>query len=365
MVLLWRLYSYPYIGWAICIGLGFAIFALRTKNPLAKVVSVNLAIFLCFFGLLEAGASLFKHEVHGRGPAYVSPDDILGYVPRQGATVQDQAYLDGKLIYHVVYSFDKDGLRITPSFKGQGCRDAVLFFGCSFTFGEGLNDEETMPFLVSQGAKTQVYNFGFSGYGPHQMLSAIENGLVALKVECNPKYAIYQTGFFHVARSAGESAWDHHGPKYILNPDGKIKFAGHFDDPPMIRMINGLVDRSATYKNLISQWNLVTKGDVERYLAIVLASKNDLLKRYPGLEFHVIFWDYKAMKGSPELNWGVPQEIPVLEGLQQEGIRVHRVSDILPGYERYNDYHLPDGHPNAAANKYIADYITQHILQKK
>jgi hypothetical protein len=34
----------------------------------------------------------------------------------------------------------------------------------------------------------------------------------------------------HVARSAGLSPWDTHGPKYILLSDGTPRHDGHFDD---------------------------------------------------------------------------------------------------------------------------------------
>jgi hypothetical protein len=51
-------------------------------------------------------------------------------------------------------------------------------FGCSFTFREGVEDREAMPYLVGELSKYIVYNFGFHGYGAHQMLSALEYGIV-------------------------------------------------------------------------------------------------------------------------------------------------------------------------------------------
>ncbi len=90
-----------------------------------------------------------------------------------------------------------------PSNKENG--KCVLFFGGSFTFGEGLNDNETMPYSVGikMKGKYQVYNFGFHGYGPHQMLSAIEHNMVNDIISCKQKYVIYQALVTHADRSGG------------------------------------------------------------------------------------------------------------------------------------------------------------------
>ena len=45
----------------------------------------------------------------------------------------------------------------------------MIIFGDSFTFGEGLNCVQMMPYRVGEigGGRFEVYNFGFQGYGPH------------------------------------------------------------------------------------------------------------------------------------------------------------------------------------------------------
>src|SRR3984957_9673624 len=81
----------------------------------------------------------------------------------------------GRPIYSVNYTIDRDLLRQTLSCKKGS---AIVFFGCSFTFGEGVNDDQTLPqnFANQLDRKVRVLNLGFSGYGPQQFLREEETG---------------------------------------------------------------------------------------------------------------------------------------------------------------------------------------------
>jgi hypothetical protein len=84
---------------------------------------------------------------------------------------------DGRVVYDVLYTIGADGLRPTP---GNPRAPAFLFFGDSCTFGEGVEDDETMPvaFARALDVPANVRNFGFHGYGPHQMVRELEVGRV-------------------------------------------------------------------------------------------------------------------------------------------------------------------------------------------
>ena len=247
-------------------------------------------------------------------------------------------------------------LRVSPVCDDAACyKNTVLFFGCSYTYGEGINDNETFPYLVGTSSKTKVYNFGFHGYGPHQMLSEIEHGFVKHVVDSSPKYAIFTTAYFQVERAAGYDSWDYHGPKYILSKDGKLEYAGHFDDPLGMKLLVELSEKSSIVEEILENRNHVDEGDVERYVAIVVAAKNALLKEFPGIEFHVIYWDFDK-----------EHDPMILERFQQEGIKVHLISKILQYPATYNHYVISafERHPNSTANKCIATYIVENILHK-
>ena len=61
----------------------------------------------------------------------------------------------------------------------QGRPRKVAFFGCSFMFGHGVEDDQTLPyyFVREAGGTFEGFNFAGEGWGPHQMLREIENRL--------------------------------------------------------------------------------------------------------------------------------------------------------------------------------------------
>jgi hypothetical protein len=272
-----------------------------------------------------------------------------------------------------------------PSNGSNKNTDCVLFFGDSFTFGEGVNDDEALPYLVGQqsGGQYHTYNFGFHGYGPHQMLAMLEYRLEEKIINCKPRFAVYQAILDHLIRAAGQAAWDTHGPRYVLERDGRVTFAGHFDD---VRGVfddigdNALVSR-VTYhlkKSLLFQEifghpgqptrrRKVQGDDITLFLGIVDFTRNIFESRYPGGEFHVIFWDDKDLSHENDKESGSCETCnAVIEGLYGRGIKVHVISDILTDYhsdkQKYRISH--ETHPNALAYRLIATYLTEDILRK-
>ena len=225
-----------------------------------------------------------------------------------------------------------------------------------------------MPYIVGKLSKYNTYNFGFYGYGPHQKLSALEWGMVERIVDRRPKIGIYQVPRTHVLRSAGLSNWDNHGPEYILLPDGTVKFNGHFDDesPPATRNENAAfssriivqLNKSYLFKKYIE--NILPYSDeaIELFIAIIEAAKKEFTGRFPGSDFHVIFWDYKPNHRDSKT---------IREELSSRGIKIHLISSILPDFNRQKEqYEISpyDLHPNALAQETIAQYVVDFILNE-
>ena len=98
-------------------------------------------------------------------------------------------------------------------------------------------------------------------------------------------------------------------------------------------------------------------------MAVLRKSKEILEADYPGVQTHIILWPTRS-KDYPDDFRGI------VEGCRRLRIPVHRVENILPGY----DVELPpwqltayvvdtDGHPNAHANRILADYVVHTILE--
>lgn len=366
-----RYFPLPYIWISLILFTVSAYVAVTQKRPLVKLLSFNLGVFILIFGSLEAylwtsqalsDKERFEGDYNDYTKGYVVSDEVLGYAPGKGKAFTSIKFLGEKEIYNVTYTIDKNGLRVAPPYNNKGNSECVLFFGGSFTYGEGLNDNETLPYVV--GIKTRgkykIYNFSFHGYGPHQMLAAIEHDLVDTIVECKPRYAIYQAIVSHVDRSSGLSFWDRHGPRYILQSDGSVKYKGHFDDDEIhdgIRNdIKKQMGKSLFYEKYIDK-EPVSRADIDLFVGIIDKSRHLLEERYPGLEFHMILW------GGHETN-----REPIIRLLNERDIPLHLIEKILPDYSDHKLMYaiVPnyDNHPNALANELIADYIINHILKK-
>jgi hypothetical protein len=287
--------------------------------------------------------------------AYRVRDDAVGLRPAAGASWREALWLGDQSIYDVVYTMDAHGRRVTPAALGGKDALCVLFFGCSFSFGTGIGDEDTLPWLtsVASGGRHHVHNFSFEGWGPHQMLAALEAGEVESSLDCEPTHAIYVSVHDHVRRVAGRSPWDPHGPRFELREDGRLVRNGNFDDRPSLIRSWPWLGKSEVLR-ILSEHFVPTQADFDRFAAVVAESRDRLARRWPGIDFRVLLWD-RRWKHEPEY-W---------EGLRRRGLRVDFVSEILPDQrEHASRYAISphDGHPNRTANERIAAWIAREVL---
>jgi hypothetical protein len=262
-------------------------------------------------------------------------------------------------VYDVVYSIGQDGLRISPPHQ-QDATGCLLFFGDSLTFGEGVGDEQTMPYRVGvrSNRRYHVYNFAFHGYGPHQMLAQLEQGVVERTITCRPQHAIYQAIVPHIARVAGRAFWDKHGPRYRITADHQVVLSGHFNDSPAARVISALrLPDMQIYARLFGEQRPYSDADVELFLAVVQRAREVFERQYPQGKFHVLLWHYPGDQVYDK----------VMHGLRARQLDVRPVDEILPQYAshpaRY-EIGAHDTHPNAQAHDLIAQYVVTGILDQ-
>ena len=293
-------------------------------------------------------------------------DELLGKKPQPDVAVRATKRYGPEIAYDVVYSVGANGLRVGPPDTGAETTACVLFFGCSYTYGEAVNDTETTAYRVgvlSRG-RARTYNFGFHGYGPHQMLAILERGNPRASTDCQPTHVIYQAIPDHVRRAAGLPSFDRHGPRYRLDAAGRAVWAGHFDDDPtFVERWKGTfllkqLKRSRTIQRLFDRERSLTDEDFALYAAIVRRSRELATARFPGVRFSVLLWRDVGIAGGAELYEKVRA---VLEAGQFD---VREVEQILPGFaDDESPYRVPrDLHPNARAHDGVAQYVVREIL---
>lgn len=282
----------------------------------------------------------------------------LGYGPMPNTIINSKKIRKGKVVYDVNYTIDKKGHRITGDNSENNInKESVLFFGCSFTYGEGVQDDESMPyaFNLSKENKYNVTNFGFSGYGAHQMLSILENNIEKESIEGSEvKHVFYQAILDHINRAAFAGY-----PKYIMDNQNKLHFLKKEEDAKSKNVI--LEKLASANKRKRSEIN---DHDRDLFLQIIKKSK-DLVKEKYKSDFTVILWD--LIKDNDEL---IPENEYnlkyITKGLEKLNIKYILISDVLSGYKDNSKQFTikGDGHPSPLAHKKIAQYLVNNIIDK-
>jgi hypothetical protein len=243
------------------------------------LVLTSLTFGVC---LIEAAANIWQYKQ----PLLLYPEGltdqrpVIGWGPQHAGSyhVEKIDRGTGAAIYSVDYTIDPDLLRHTQSCE-RG--PAIVFFGCSFTFGEGLNDADTLPqaFADSIERKKRVLNLGFSGYGPQQWLSELQSGLFDPVIGPQRSLFVFWTGPGHIERSACKPYWMRHAPRYALE-NGQLVLRGECREGLSLWLEDWL-DHWASYRWLIApRRRTVSRDDAELYIRMMLAAISLTKEKY-------------------------------------------------------------------------------------
>ncbi len=339
----------------------------RTRNAVWRALWVNLlAVTIVLIGLEWYASSRQSTEevtTWSNKPLFET-DPARGYKAAPWAIRRVLKKNSGSTIYDTIYRYDENGLRLTPP-PAQGLPGSLIFFGCSYTLGEGVQDNECFAYLSGQKSGLKAYNFGFHGYGTHNILAALESGAVAGAVKSPPAAVIYLALTCHIWRAAGLPQWNWNDFEYQLDETGKPHNCGPFSRPA-VRFSSRwwkkncfeLCYRSATFRHVYERFypKFIRREDLARFVAMTAAIRDRIKQLYPDADFTVILWTEKKSENDR-----------IAPLLQQQGIKVVLIDDILPGL-RLNEagYRIAvDGHPSAQTHRLISDYIADKLIPKR
>ncbi len=356
----WRWASAPVLWTAVVWAVAASGWAICARRRWTRLAFVNLALLLGVVAAVELALlpGARRREADERrfesSHEVVARDPVLGWAP-YGPTVRHaRLVVDGRVVYDVDYTFDEEGRRVTPPARVHPADGTVLAFGGSFTFGEGVGDADSMPWRVAElaGRRWRVVNLGFQGWGPQQMLVALEAGLLRDVVVGDRLEAVYQCGFFHVERAAGLVRWARRTPRYVLDGDVVRRNGFYPDDLEGPFPWPAVLDRWLMWRRLAGPVRPPGRPAVELFAGIVASARDRVVARGAGARFRVLYWD-------DEPPW---LDGPVVDALRREGVAVTRVSDILPLHDPTMRLDPSDAHPSAVAHDLVARWIVNHRL---
>ena len=281
----------------------------------------------------------------------------LGIAPQPGWRVDClKRASDGQPMYHVHYSIDGNGRRLVPGSERRLFAPALFFFGCSFMFGDGLEDEETLPAMAARAfeGRIRVENCAFSGWGPQQMLVQMTHPSF---VWPGSEKAVAVYGFVdaHIGRSSGEmlvvANWGMGFPYFHFDKTGNLVQEGSFGTGrPLISHYLAQVGGMGITKLFQPRWPpWPLEEEFVLTEALINASRNAFLQIYPDGEFHILIYPGQTYGRRFLPSWR-QQGIPVLDLAHRDDLRA---PEFL--------VHPEDGHPNAMANRRIMKALWTHL----
>lgn len=330
----------------------------RLTNFIVLVSSITLSL-----SIAEITIGLLAPPHPQGNTTYFSPDSDymkkfhayrtmspLGFLPLPGNYTSKKLSRNGDILYDVTYSIGDDGFRITPQ-SNNSVQIHINFLGCSFTFGEGLNDDATLPFsLQASDEHISVKNYGMHGYGVHQALRIAET--MSLTGDIN----FLLTAPWHSERSACIPIFGQGSPRYILK-NGQATLDGKCPIPDGDSVRTRILDHSHLYRQIKQLLRERSQdGEIDLYLALV--EKLHIASLDHGQRFIVGF--IKADDG-----WfsGTYTNQKIMDHLASMGIELLDLtlapSDDQLGKEYF--IHELDRHPSAQANMARATLLRQYL----
>ena len=121
--------------------------------------------------------------------------DSLGLTLIPGKFVVD---VNNGLVHKVTHG--RDSFRITSfTENSDSLKPSIFMYGCSYTYGQGVDDEKTYPFLVQNKLPSYiVHNYAVPGYGTQQPFLLLKKALASGE---RPEIVVLNYADFHEERN--------------------------------------------------------------------------------------------------------------------------------------------------------------------
>lgn len=348
--------------------------AQRRQGPLlgASLMLAGIVFALFLFFLFEATfATLNVLGGPPRPPVYGDRDDTL-HLPTPGVghllapnhvghEVLKQSS-NGELLYDVTYTTGADGWRVVPGNSGGPYAKHLALFGCSFTFGIGLNDDQTLASQIAQRVpEDHVYNFGVPAFGTANVLRLLETQDLASLVQEDEGMGIYIFMEDHLRRSLGSMrrvfGFANDFPFYTLDTAGHPVFSGIFDkDRVGTNRLYAWLSREQCI-----QWSGMdvpprfTESHFRFIVALIEAAREQYLRQFPKGRFVAMLFPPRF----PDLD---PCRVPMTRILAERAIEHYTFPECHEFCADKMCYYDGDGHPRANLIAYLAGRMVERVV---
>lgn len=370
------LFSLLWIVCGLCLGLFCFSLTARINNVFGSLFSL-LGALLLVFALAEIYFILTPQRADGKfvdpagskyaGANFANKEFPAGqngappYPPFRSEASRENRY--DRTLYDVRYTYDKYDRRVVPAYAERPAAD-LLLFGGSFTFGYGLEDEQTWAWKLARdlGSAWRVTNYGQNAFGAQQMLYILEKREIAPIPDAPEREALFLAIKHHIIRPTGLFYHARKSYRYDL-VDGKLTKLMKSVDSPLyiVPSLPYKFNGSQTVRELSDRFvGVYLRRNEEKLLKIyaaIIAQSSRLLAEEYGTRLTVLLW--------PDIEDLAPllraEDVPVIfarEGFKEWGAE-GEVYQIDPASEV---------HPNDKATSELAAFVAtyyKNLLREK
>ncbi len=275
-------------------------------------------------------------EYHGR----------TGFEHTPSISFRESLRTEQEIIYDVTYEINAHKFRPSTG-QGESRSKFALFFGGSFTFGQGLNRDETLP---SQFAKMnesyESYNLGVNGAGLNTMMAQIMHFDLPGFIKQQEGIAVYVFFEEHIARALGNLPslpWLRTAPYYSMED---LTYEGSIEEarPWRTRLLLLLRDYFPGAGSKI--FPSIGKEELGYACRLFERARDDLKAKLAQVRFVVLQHPFYGWMNDELKSCLKEKDITVVE------------SEIIEDWS----YKIPyDGHPNLKANEYTSSILSKAV----
>lgn len=324
---------------------------LLLRKILIPVIIFTFTLIACLLVrakfIHEGGLHPVKHEwtvlSEGDSDAYPGVEDLFA---SPGAKAELILKDSAGVISQTFYSVNEFGLRDMGLSEKKNKH--LLLSGCSFIFGLGVPEEETLSSALRRDLpEVNVRNLGFPGGGLHTALRFSE--IVPLK-----KFVPEEGGTFLYVMFADHLNRFHLRPDFLVwsrstAPTYKVKDSSVIYDGKLNTHLSFWKSKALNFLSLgglEKSPESFTDQELEAYLEGVKELKKRYLKDFPRGKFHWMIHPLFPFRESLRLeSLAIKNGIPFLENAL-----------VVPHAER-GRYLLRDNHPNGSFNQAFAVWL--------
>ena len=313
------------------------------KNIFLKIL-VNLLLFIVLFTVLDFYI-LTKWDKEAFNIKHL-PEYIESYVSSYKELHHYSFFVRKDILDQIINGPNGPDDFYRP-IENENSKPEIVLFGCSFTYGDLLNDNETFSYQLAKETGYKVINRAKSGWSVQHMLFQLENDDF-YKIVPKSDYVIYLHIPQHIRRVYLPGDWDKN-IYYKKTKDGKLVLKQHSFNYFHTNLIGQII---SWYSCKLGEFS---EKELDFYFQHFTQSVENIRKHW-GNDTKIIFFNYYDNYTHDDITEKYYNQ------MKEQGVIIVKLKDLSKTDYTDSKYKIEnDGHPNAKAWREITPLFIEYL----